>query len=84
MNMRMVPVSIDEDLVLAVDRLASQLHLTRETLTANALRTLLGKAKELNLAERDAAIYELFPFTQDETLMNPDNMCFGDPWEEKK
>ena len=59
--MRTVQMTIDDDLVVSIDRLAKKMHTTRSGLTRRALRDILARADARQLENRHRKGYELQP-----------------------
>ena len=64
--MRTVQMTLDEDLVEAVDRAAKKLGTTRSAFARRALREALGRAREKVLEDKHRAGYERSPARQGE------------------
>ena len=76
--MRTVQMTLDDDLVRAVDRLARRLHTTRSGLTRRALRGMLEQQSINRLEERHRRGYEQHPATHDEFAVWEKEQKWGD------
>lgn len=61
LNMKTVQMTLDEDLVSAVDQVAHTLGTTRSAFTRDALREALARVRERELERRHRAGYERKP-----------------------
>ena len=64
--MRTVQLTLDDELVHAVDALAAELGTTRSGFTREALRTALARRKELELERRHREGYRKKPVSKGE------------------
>lgn len=64
--MKTVQMTLDEDLVRSVDRVARNLHTNRSAFTRDALRSALTRLRVLQQEERHRRGYERFPVQKDE------------------
>ena len=64
--MKTVQMTIDEELLKAVDGVANQLHTTRSAFTRDALREALAKHNAVRLEEEHRHGYERFPVGKEE------------------
>lgn len=64
--MRTVQMTLDEDLVEAVDRAAKQLRTTRSSFTRKALREALRKMADKSLERRHRKGYRAYPVKKGE------------------
>jgi metal-responsive CopG/Arc/MetJ family transcriptional regulator len=64
--MRTVQMTLEEDLVKAVDRTARKLGTTRSAFARKALRDALARARDLALEEKHRAGYERKPVRKGE------------------
>ena len=64
--MRTVQMTLDEDLVSAVDKAAKQLRTTRSAFTREALRDALRRVRVIELEKRHRAGYARRPVTRGE------------------
>jgi metal-responsive CopG/Arc/MetJ family transcriptional regulator len=76
--MRTVQMTLDEDLVRAVDRLAKRLRTTRSALTREALRDALRRHAAQQLEERHRRGYERRPVEEGEFSVWEDVQAWGD------
>ena len=76
--MRTVQMTIDEDLVAAVDREARQLGTTRSAFTRDALRAALLKRRAKGLEDRHRRGYEKSPVRHGEFDMAESEQSWGD------
>ena len=64
--MRTIQMTIDDDLVKAVDRVSKQLHTSRSSFTRKALREALATHNLKQLEHKHRQGYERNPVTTDE------------------
>jgi metal-responsive CopG/Arc/MetJ family transcriptional regulator len=76
--MRTVQMTLDDDLVASVDKLAKKLHTTRSALTRCALRDILSKANTRQLEHKHKQGYEQQPIKGNEFSMWEDEQKWGD------
>jgi len=76
--MRTVQMTLDEDLVKAVDKVARKLGTTRSGFTRAALRKAIDEFNERRLEERHRQGYEKFPVAADEFSVWEDEQAWGD------
>jgi len=76
--MRTVQMTLDEELVQAVDRAAKRLQTTRSAFTRDALRNALHKLSISRLEEQHRKGYEKVPVSDDEFNAWEDEQAWGD------
>ena len=76
--MKTVQMTLDEELVEAVDRVAAKMHLNRSAFTRNALRTALQCYQQDELARRHRLGYEKAPVAAEEFSVWEDEQAWGD------
>jgi metal-responsive CopG/Arc/MetJ family transcriptional regulator len=76
--MRTIQMTLDDDLVKAVDRVSKQLHTSRSAFTRKALREALARynIEQLELKHRKG--YEKQPITADEFSVWDNEQAWGD------
>ena len=76
--MRTVQMTLDDDLVKAVDKVARKLRTTRSGFTRAALRKAIDEFNARRLEERHRQGYEEFPVAADEFSVWEDEQAWGD------
>jgi CopG family transcriptional regulator / antitoxin EndoAI len=76
--MKTVQMTIDDELLKAVDGVANQLHTTRSAFTREALREALAKHDASRLEEKHRIGYERFPVGKDEFAVWETEQEWGD------
>lgn len=76
--MRTVQMTLDEDLILEVDKLVKMLNTTRSAFTRAALRQAIRQKKDLLLEEKHRKGYKLHPVKEDELIGWEDEQEWGD------
>lgn len=76
--MRTVQMTLDEDLVQTVDRIAKALRTTRSAFTRDALRQAVARVKTQRLEERQRTGYRRKPVGVDEFGMWEREQQWGD------
>ncbi len=76
--MRTVQMTLDEDLVRAVDRVAKKTHTTRSAFTRDALRASLEKLETSQLELQHRKGYETHPEHKAEFSVWEDEQAWGD------
>ena len=76
--MKTVQMTLDDDLVEAVDQLAAKLGTTRSALTRDALRDALARQHELALEAKHAAGYRRKPVRRGEFSIPDADHAWGD------
>jgi metal-responsive CopG/Arc/MetJ family transcriptional regulator len=76
--MKAVQMTLEEDLIAAVDRLARRLKTTRSALTRDALREALSKHRVKELEEQHRVGYQKHPVTSDEFDVWQREQVWGD------
>ncbi|MFA5866143.1 MAG: CopG family transcriptional regulator [Phycisphaerae bacterium] len=76
--MKVVQMTLDEELIEATDKIARKLHMTRSGFTRMALRTALKEYRKRKMVEKHRKGYEKHPVKKDEfDLWEPEQI-----WEE--
>ena len=76
--MRTVQMTLDDDLVKAVDRVSKQLHTNRSAFTRKALREALARYNLEQLECKHRQGYEKLPVAADEFSVWEDERAWGD------
>jgi metal-responsive CopG/Arc/MetJ family transcriptional regulator len=76
--MKAIQMTLDEDLVAAVDRLARKLKTTRSAFARDALRDALAKYHEKELEEKHRRGYQSHPAKSDEFDVWENEQQWGD------
>ncbi len=76
--MRTVQMTLDDDLVKAVDRVSKQLHTNRSAFTRNALREALAQHSLEQLERKHRQGYERHPVPADEFSIWEMEQAWGD------
>ena len=76
--MRTVQMTLDDDLVKAVDKVARKLRTTRSGFTRAALQKAIDEFNARRLEERHRQGYEKFPVAADEFSVWEDEQAWGD------
>ena len=76
--MKTVQMTLDEDLIREVDKLAKKLHTTRSAFTRAALRRAIQEKKTLLLEQKHRKGYELHPVTEEDLLDWESEQKWGD------
>ena len=76
--MRTIQMTLDEDLVKAVDRVSKQLHTSRSAFTRKALREALNRYSHEQLEHKHRRGYEQHPVTSDEFSVWETEQVWGD------
>lgn len=76
--MRTVQMTLDDDLVKAVDRIAKRLNTSRSAFTREALREALAKHNEARLEQLHRKGYEKHPVARDEFAVWETEQAWGD------
>jgi metal-responsive CopG/Arc/MetJ family transcriptional regulator len=76
--MRTVQMTLDDDLVKTVDRVAKGLHTTRSAFTRSALRAALARQAIGELEQKHRTGYERYPVTGDEFSVWDGEQTWGD------
>ena len=76
--MRTIQMTLDDDLVEAVDRVSKQLHTSRSAFTRKALREALERHNIEQLERRHRRGYEQQPIAADEFSVWEDEQAWGD------
>ncbi len=73
-----VQMTLDEDLVKAVDRISKQLHTNRSAFTRKALREALSRFNLGQMERKHREGYERYPVTADEFSVWETEQAWGD------
>ena len=76
--MRTIQMTLDDDLVRAVDRLSKQLNTSRSAFTRKALREALARHSLMQLERRHREGYERYPVATDEFSIWENEQAWGD------
>ena len=76
--MRTVQMTLDDDLVKAVDRVSKQLRTSRSAFTRNALREALSRFNIEKMERKHREGYEQHPVTTDEFSVWETEQAWGD------
>ena len=76
--MKTVQMTLDDDLVKAVDRVAKRLHTTRSGFTRRALRDALARASAARLEKKHRRGYETHPVSEGEFDVWESEQSWGD------
>lgn len=76
--MRTIQMTLDDTLVKAVDRVASELHTSRSAFTRKALQEALVRYKLEQLEHKHRQGYEKNPVTNDEFSLWETEQAWGD------
>ena len=76
--MRTVQMTLDDDLVKAVDRVSKELRTSRSAFTRNALRQALARHRVEQLESKHRQGYETHPVAADEFSVWDNEQAWGD------
>jgi len=76
--MRTIQMTLDDDLVKAVDRVSKQLHTSRSAFTRNALREALARYSTEQPERKHRQGYERQPVAADESSVWETEQAWGD------
>ena len=76
--MKTVQMTLDEDLVLAVDKVVKKIHTTRSAFTRNALREAIGRVHASRLEQQHHRGYKMHPVSKLEFNVWEDEQDWGD------
>ena len=76
--MRTIQMTLDDNLVSAVDRVAKELHTNRSAFTRKALQDALDRYQQEQLERRHRQGYERNPVTADEFSAWESEQTWGD------
>ncbi|MBE0618905.1 MAG: ribbon-helix-helix protein, CopG family [Proteobacteria bacterium] len=76
--MRTVQMTLDDELVELVDRVAEELHTTRSAFAREALRQAVERFRIRELEDRHRKGYERYPVDQGEFAMWEDEQVWGE------
>lgn len=76
--MRTIQMTLEDNLVKAVDKVIKKLHTTRSAFTRDALRDALDKFRVVRLEEKHHKGYERYPVNTEEFSVWEDEQKWGD------
>ena len=76
--MRTIQMTLDDDLVKAVDRVSKELHTSRSAFARKALREALVRYSREQLERKHRRGYERYPVTADEFSVWETEQAWGD------
>ena len=76
--MKTVQMTLEEDLVRSVDRVAKKIHTTRSAFTRDALRDALRKFNVSRLENQHRKGYEIHPVNKKEFSVWEEEQAWGD------
>ena len=76
--MRTIQMTLDDDLVKAVDRVSKQLRTSRSAFTRKALREALSRLNLEQMERKHREGYERYPVTADEFSVWETEQAWGD------
>jgi metal-responsive CopG/Arc/MetJ family transcriptional regulator len=76
--MKTIQMTLDDDLVQAVDRVSKLLHTNRSAFTRKALREALSRYNFEQLESKHREGYERYPVTADEFSVWESEQAWGD------
>jgi metal-responsive CopG/Arc/MetJ family transcriptional regulator len=76
--MRTIQMTLDDDLVKAVDRLSKQLHTSRSAFTRKALREAIARFQTEQLELKHRQGYERQPISSEEFSVWENEQVWGD------
>ncbi|MBN1516097.1 ribbon-helix-helix protein, CopG family [Candidatus Sumerlaeota bacterium] len=76
--MRTVQLTLDDDLIIQVDRISKEIHTNRSAFTREALREAILKFKRERLEQKHRRGYERRPVTESEFSAWDDEQNWGD------
>jgi metal-responsive CopG/Arc/MetJ family transcriptional regulator len=76
--MRTIQMTLDDDLVIAVDRVAKELHTSRSAFARKALRDALERCTLEQLERKHRRGYERYPVAADEFSVWETEQAWGD------
>ena len=76
--MRTVQMTLDDDLVKAIDKVIKKLHTSRSAFTRSALKEALKKYKMERLETKHQKGYELYPVIKNEFSVWENEQVWGD------
>jgi metal-responsive CopG/Arc/MetJ family transcriptional regulator len=76
--MKAIQMTLDEDLVKAVDRVSKQLNTSRSAFTRKALHEALDRYRTEQLERAHKKGYERHPVTEDEFSVWEEEQAWGD------
>jgi predicted transcriptional regulator len=82
--MKTVRMTLDDDLVEDVDRVVSELHITRSAFARNALTAAVRRHREALLDEKHRRGYKARPVTAQEFGVWEEEREWGDSWSEAR
>jgi metal-responsive CopG/Arc/MetJ family transcriptional regulator len=76
--MRTIQMTLEDDLVQAVDKIVKQMHTTRSAFTRTALREAITNYKRFQLEQKHRKGYEKKPVNKEEFDVWEDEQKWGD------
>ncbi len=76
--MKTIQMTLDEDLIKAVDRLSKQLHTSRSAFTRKALRDAISRYNVEQLEQQHRRGYEQNPVSADEFSVWEEEQAWGE------
>lgn len=76
--MRTIQMTLDDNLVKAVDRVAKELHTNRSAFTRKALQDALARYKQEQFENKHRDGYKQHPVTRDEFSLWESEQAWGD------
>ena len=76
--MKTVQMTLDENLVQAVDRIVKKINTTRSAFTRDALRDALSKYNITRLEQQQIKGYEAYPTNKEEFRVWEEEQVWGD------
>lgn len=77
--MRTVQLTLDEDLVTTVDKVAAEMGTSRSAFTRDALRAALAQARERALEQKHREGYRRKPVKRGEFGLGAEEFAWGEP-----
>ena len=77
--MRTVQLTLDEELVTAVDKIAAELGTSRSGFARDALRTALARVRERTLEQKHREGYRRKPVKRGEFGLGAEELAWGEP-----
>jgi metal-responsive CopG/Arc/MetJ family transcriptional regulator len=76
--MKTVQMTLDDELIQAVDKIAKKMHTTRSALTREALRDTIKKFQDMQLEQKHRIGYEKTPVIDEEFSVWETEHAWGD------
>lgn len=77
--MRTVQLTLDEDLVTTVDKVAAEMGTSRSAFTRDALRAALAQVRERALEQKHREGYRRKPVKRGEFGLGAEELAWGEP-----